>query len=159
MTGEHEGYYQDFSGIEDAARSLRQGFVFTGQYSKYRKRRHGNSSVGLSGEHFIVFAQNHDQIGNRREGERLTCLVSFEQLKIAAAAVILSPFLPLIFMGEEYGETAPFQYFVSHSDPHLIEAVRKGRMEEFESLPGSSQVPDPQSETAFPGFQAELEFA
>jgi maltooligosyltrehalose trehalohydrolase len=149
LTGEHEGYYQDFSGIEDLARSLRQGFVFTGQYSQYRKRRHGNSSVGLQGEHFIVCAQNHDQIGNRREGDRLTHLVSFEQLKLAAAAVILSPFLPLIFMGEEYGETAPFQYFVSHSDPHLIEAVHKGRSEEFESLDGSSQVPDPQSERAF----------
>jgi maltooligosyltrehalose trehalohydrolase len=149
LTGEREGYYQDYSGIEDLARSVRQGFVFIGEYSKYRKRRHGNSSVGLQGEHFIVFAQNHDQIGNRRKGDRLTSLVSFEQLKLAAAAVILSPFLPLIFMGEEYGEPAPFQYFVSHSDSRLIQAVRKGRMEEFESLDGSSQVPDPQSDETF----------
>ena len=149
LTGEHQGYYQDFSGIEDLAQSLRQGFVFTGQYSKYRKRRHGNSSVGLQGEHFIVCAQNHDQIGNRREGDRLTHLVSFEDLKLAAAAVIWSPFLPLIFMGEEYGEPAPFQYFVSHGDPQLIEAVRQGRIEEFESFDRSAPVPDPQSEATF----------
>ena len=149
LTGEREGYYQDYTGIEDLARSLRQGFVFTGQYSKYRKRRHGNSSVGLQGEHFIVFAQNHDQIGNRCEGERLTRLISYEQLKVAAAVVILSPFLPLIFMGEEYGEPAPFQYFVSHSDSHLIEAVRQGRSEEFDSLDRSPHVPDPQSEETF----------
>lgn len=149
LTGEREGYYQDYSGIEDLARSLRQGFVYTGQYSKYRKRRHGNSSAGLRGEHFIVFAQNHDQIGNRREGDRLTRLISFEQLKLAAAAVVFSPFLPLIFMGEEYGEPAPFQYFVSHSDLHLIEAVRKGRMEEFESFDHSLDVPDPQSAETF----------
>jgi maltooligosyltrehalose trehalohydrolase len=103
----------------------------------------------LPGERFIVFSQNHDQIGNRREGERLSQLVSFAGLKIAAAAVIFSPFLPLIFMGEEYGEPAPFQYFVSHSDPHLIEAVRKGRIEEFDSLDRSSHSPDPQSAETF----------
>ncbi len=149
LTGERDGYYQDYDGIEDLARSFRDGFVFSGQYSKYRKRRHGNSSSGLQGEHFIVFAQNHDQVGNRREGDRLTHLVSFEQLKMAAAAVIFSPFLPLVFMGEEYGDPAPFQYFVSHSDPQLIEAVRQGRIAEFDSLDHSSQVPDPQSEEAF----------
>jgi maltooligosyltrehalose trehalohydrolase len=149
LTGEQDGYYQDYSGIEDLARSLRRGFVYTGQYSKYRKRRHGNSSRNLQGEHFIVFAQNHDQIGNRRKGDRLGRIVSFEELKIAAAAVILSPFVPLIFMGEEYDETAPFQYFVSHSDPNLIEAVRKGRIEEFKCFDDSAPVPDPQDDVTF----------
>jgi maltooligosyltrehalose trehalohydrolase len=149
LTGERDGYYQDYDGIEDLARSFGHGFVFSGQYSKYRKRRHGNSSAGLQGEHFIVFAQNHDQIGNRREGDRLTRLVSFDELKLAAAAVIFSPFLPLVFMGEEYGERAPFQYFVSHSDPQLIEAVRQGRIAEFDGWEQSSPVPDPQSEQTF----------
>jgi maltooligosyltrehalose trehalohydrolase len=150
LTSERDGYYQDFSGgLEDLAQSFRHGFVFTGQYSKYRKRRHGNSSANLQGEHFIVCAQNHDQIGNRREGDRLSRDMSFEQLKIAAAAVLLSPFLPLIFMGEEYGERAPFQYFVSHEDLDLIEAVRKGRIEEFESSERGAYIPDPQSEETF----------
>jgi maltooligosyltrehalose trehalohydrolase len=149
LTGERDGYYEDFAGIEDLARSFRHGFIFTGQYSKYRKRRHGNSSANLQGEHFIVFAQNHDQIGNRREGDRLGRSVSFEELKLAAAAVVLSPFLPLIFMGEEYDEEAPFQYFVSHGDRDLIEAVRKGRIEEFDGFENGAHVRDPQSEETF----------
>ena len=149
LTGEQDGYYQDFSGIEDLARSLRHGFVYTGQYSKYRKRRHGNSSSKLEGQHFIIFAQNHDQIGNRRQGDRLGHLLSFAQLKLAAAAVLLSPFLPLIFMGEEYDESAPFQYFVSHGDPELIEAVRKGRIAEFDCFDDPAKTPDPQSEATF----------
>jgi maltooligosyltrehalose trehalohydrolase len=149
LTGEHDGYYEDYNGIEDLARSFRHGFIYTGQYSKYRKRRHGNSSANLQGEHFIVFAHNHDQIGNRREGDRLSLLVSFEELKLAAAAVLLSPFLPLIFMGEEYGEKAPFQYFVSHEDQDLIEAVRTGRIREFDCFKNGKSVPDPQGEETF----------
>jgi maltooligosyltrehalose trehalohydrolase len=149
LTGERDGYYEDYDGLEDLACSLRQGFVFTGQYSKYRRRRHGNSTIGLGGEQFIVFAQNHDQIGNRRLGDRLTKLVSFEALQLAAAAVILSPFLPFIFMGEEYGEEAPFQYFVSHGDPDLVEAVRAGRRAEFSCFNDHVVVPDPQSPDAF----------
>jgi maltooligosyltrehalose trehalohydrolase len=149
LTGERDGYYEDFHGIEDLAQSFRHGFVFTGQYSKYRKRRHGNSSANLKGEHFIVCAQNHDQIGNRREGDRLSQSMTFDQLKVAAAAVLLSPFLPLIFMGEEYGESAPFQFFISHGDPDLIEAVRNGRIAEFECLESGANVPDPQSDETF----------
>jgi maltooligosyltrehalose trehalohydrolase len=149
FTGEQEGYYQDFEGLADLARAFREGFVYQGQYSKYRKRQHGNASRGLPGERFVVFAQNHDQVGNRKVGDRLTAVASFEQLKVAAAAVLLSPYVPLLFMGEEYGETAPFQYFVSHSDPALIEAVRKGREEEFAGFPWSGDVPDPQDERTF----------
>ena len=98
---------------------------------------------------FVAFAQNHDQVGNRPKGDRLSALVSFEALKLAAAVVLLSPFIPLLFMGEEYGETKPFPYFVSHSDPDLIEAVRRGRQEEFAYLQWSGAPPDPQDEAIF----------
>ncbi len=98
---------------------------------------------------FLVFSQNHDQIGNRLKGDRLSRNLSFEALKLAAAMVLLSPYLPLLFMGEEYGETAPFQYFVSHSDPDLIKAVRKGRREEFAAFGWKEEPPDPQSEETF----------
>jgi maltooligosyltrehalose trehalohydrolase len=97
----------------------------------------------------VVFAQNHDQIGNRMLGERLSTLVSFEKLKLAAGLVLFSPFIPLFFMGEEYGETAPFQYFVSHTDPDLVEAVRKGRAKEFEEFKWEADPPDPQAEATF----------
>jgi maltooligosyltrehalose trehalohydrolase len=149
FTGEQEGYYEDFSGVADLARAFAEGFVYQGEYSQFRKRRHGNSSGGLAGERFAVFAQNHDQVGNRKAGDRLTSVASFEQLKVAAAAVLLSPYVPLLFMGEEYGETAPFQYFVSHSDPAIIEAVRKGRSEEFADFRWAGELPDPQDEQTF----------
>ncbi len=149
LTNDREGYYADFGSTEQLARGFSEGFVFSGQESKYRGRRHGNSSKFLSADKFVVFAQNHDQVGNRRLGERLSSLVSFEALKLAASAVLLSPFLPLLFMGEEYGEIAPFLYFVSHSDPALIEAVREGRREEFSRFAWQGDVPDPQDESTF----------
>jgi maltooligosyltrehalose trehalohydrolase len=148
---ERNGYYSDFGEVEHLAKAYREGFVYSGQYSKYRKRTHGNSSRGLPYERFVVFAQNHDQVGNRMLGDRLTTLVSFEAQKVAAGVLLLSPFIPLLFMGEEYGETAPFQYFVSHSDPDLIEAVRKGRHEEFAAFGWAGQIPDPQSAETFHG--------
>jgi maltooligosyltrehalose trehalohydrolase len=151
LTGEHQGYYVDFDSTSQLARGFSEGFIFSGQESKYRGRRHGNSSKSLPAEKFVVFAQNHDQVGNRRLGERLSVLISFEELKIAAGLVLLSPFLPLIFMGEEYGETAPFQFFVSHGDPGLIEAVRKGRREEFLRFDWHGDIPDPQDESTFAG--------
>lgn len=149
LTGERTGYYEDFGRLDHLARAYREGFVYGGEYSRYRRRRHGSSSRGIPPERFVVFAQNHDQVGNRFHGERLTRLVSFEALKLAAGAVILSPFLPLLFMGEEYGEEAPFLYFVSHSDPGLIDAVRKGRKAEFAALGGGGEAQDPQSEETF----------
>jgi maltooligosyltrehalose trehalohydrolase len=149
LTGEQTGYYEDFHGIEDLARAFRNGFVYTGEYSKYRGRRHGNSSEKIPGEGLIVFAQNHDQVGNRLLGDRLARTASFERLKLAAATVLLAPYIPLLFMGEEYGEIAPFQYFVSHGDPALVEAVRKGRTEEFARFRWGGEVPDPQSEETF----------
>ena len=144
LTNEKSGYYQDFGGVPELAKALREGFVYAGEYSKFRKRRHGASSRDLPGEDFVVFAQNHDQVGNRRVGDRLAAVACFEQLKLAAATVLLSPYVPLLFMGEEYGEKAPFQYFVSHGDTRLIEAVRRGREQEFASFRWGGELPDPQ---------------
>lgn len=149
LTGENQGYYEDFGRIEHLVKALRDGYVYSGQYSPYRKRRHGNSCQDRPARQFVVFAQNHDQVGNRLQSERLSSLVPFEALKLAAGAVILSPFIPLLFMGEEYGEEAPFLYFISHQDPALVEAVRKGRKEEFQAFQWHGEPPDPQSEETF----------
>ncbi len=149
LTGEQLGYYGDFGKTDHLTKALKDGFVYSGQYSVYRKRRHGNSSKENAGEKFIVYSQNHDHIGNRLQGDRLSALVSFEALKLAAGVVLLAPYIPFLFMGEEYGEEAPFLYFVSHSDPNLIEAVRNGRKEEFESFDWKGEPPDPQSPRTF----------
>jgi len=149
LTGERSGYYEDFHGLADLTEAFREGFVYTGQYSAYRQRRHGNSSRLAHACQFVVSVQNHDQVGNRMKSERLADLVSFDTLKLAAGALLLSPFVPLLFMGEEYGEIAPFFYFISHSDPELVEAVRKGRKEEFAAFGWRAEVPDPQDEATF----------
>jgi maltooligosyltrehalose trehalohydrolase len=149
LTGNRDGYYQDFGQLTQLAKAFREGFVHSGEYSSYRRRRYGNSSRNIPAQQFVVFAQNHDQVGNRMHGERLSQLVSFEGLKLAACAVLLSPFIPLLFMGEEYGETAPFQYFISHLDPELVEAVRRGRREEFASFTWDGEPPDPQDLVTF----------
>ncbi|NQW22669.1 MAG: malto-oligosyltrehalose trehalohydrolase [SAR202 cluster bacterium] len=149
LTGERGGYYIDFGELSNLAKALREGFVQTGGYSHYRKRRHGMPSTEFAAEKFVVFAQNHDQVGNRMLGERLGSLVSFEAQKLAAGLVLLSPYLPMLFMGEEYGEVAPFPYFISHSDPELIEAVRMGRKREFEAFEWAGEPPDPQSCATF----------
>lgn len=149
LTGEKTGYYQDFGELEHLAKAYRESYVYSGQYSCYRARRHGNSAVGRPGSQFVVCIQNHDQVGNRRLGERLSQLTSFEGLKLAAAALLLAPMLPLLFMGEEYGEVAPFLYFVSHGDPDLVEAVRQGRRREFSAFAWQGEPPDPQAEETF----------
>ncbi len=149
LTGELSGYYCDFGELHHLAKSMEEGYVYSGQYSCFRKRNHGDSSRDVPAERFVVFSQNHDQVGNRMEGERLASLLSFESLKQAAGIVIFSPYVPLLFMGEEYGERAPFLYFVSHSDLQLIEAVRQGRRKEFESFGWKKEPPDPQSKEAF----------
>jgi maltooligosyltrehalose trehalohydrolase len=149
LTGERSGYYRDYGDFTQLVKAYREGFVYSGEYSPFRKRRHGSSSRDIPARKFVVFSQNHDQVGNRMVGDRLTQAVSFEKLKLAAALVVLSPFIPLLFMGEEYGETAPFPYFVSHSDPELIEAVRHGRRMEFASFQWQGDVPDPQDEATF----------
>jgi len=149
LTGERTGYYQDFGQLRNFAKAFREGFVYSGEYSPYRRRRHGNPSRDIPAHQFVVFAQNHDQVGNRMRGERLSELVCFEKTKLAAGVVVLSPFIPLLFMGEEYGETAPFPYFISHSDPALIEAVRRGRRDEFAAFGWADEPPDPQNERTF----------
>jgi maltooligosyltrehalose trehalohydrolase len=149
LTGEQTGYYQDFGSMYHLAKAFSEGYVYSGDYSRYRTRSHGNSSRSIPAERFVVFAQNHDQVGNRAQSERLSTLVSFEAQKLSAAVVLLSPSIPLLFMGEEYGETAPFYYFVSHSDPDLVEAVRRGRRDEFVAFDWKGEPPDPQDEATF----------
>lgn len=149
LTGEKDGYYVDFGNNGDIVKALREGFVYTGQYSRFRKRRHGSSAIKRPTEQFVVFSQNHDQTGNRARGERLSQLVGFEQLKLCAGIVILSPYVPLLFMGEEYGEESPFLYFVSHSDQELIRNVREGRKKEFGGFPGHQDPPDPLDENTY----------
>ncbi|MGH7231053.1 MAG: DUF3459 domain-containing protein, partial [Nitrospiraceae bacterium] len=134
--------------LEQLATALKDGFVYSGQRSAHRRRRHGNAVRRRPPSQLIVCSQNHDQIGNRAFGDRLTTLVPVEALKVAAAAVLLAPQTPLLFMGEEYGETAPFLYFIDHGDPALVEAVRQGRRREFAAF-GWTDVPDPQDPATF----------
>ncbi|HSI90525.1 MAG TPA: alpha-amylase family glycosyl hydrolase, partial [Adhaeribacter sp.] len=141
--------YIDFGEMEQLAKAYSDGFVHSGEYVKFRKRKHGASSAGIPGNRFVVFNQNHDQVGNRVKGERLSRLVNFERLKLAAAAVLLAPYVPLLFMGEEYAEDNPFLYFVSHSDKTLIAAVRQGRKQEFAGFGSTTNLPDPQAEETF----------
>jgi maltooligosyltrehalose trehalohydrolase len=149
LTGEDKGYYADFGGIDALGKSLAERFVYDGGHSTHRRRAHGAPATDVSPDHFIICTQNHDQVGNRAAGERLTTLVSVEQQKLAAALLLLSPYVPMLFMGEEYGETNPFQYFVSHGDAKLVDAVRAGRKKEFEAFGWGDEVPDPQSEETF----------
>ncbi|HKP13269.1 MAG TPA: malto-oligosyltrehalose trehalohydrolase, partial [Blastocatellia bacterium] len=149
LTGERHGYYEDFGRVEQLAKAYREGFVYSWQYSPHRRRMHGSSSKDLPGRRFVVFSQNHDQVGNRMLGERLSSLVSFEAQKLAACAVLLSPYVPLLFMGEEYGEQAPFLYFISHADAALVAAVREGRKAEFAAFKWKGEPPDPQSPETF----------
>jgi len=149
LTGERRGYYEDFGRLDQLATALCEGFVYSGQRSTFRRQHHGNSSKSRPLSQFIAFSQNHDQIGNRAQGERLSTIVPHEALKVAAATYLLAPKTPLLFMGEEYGEKAPFQYFTDHEDPALVEAVRKGRRAEFASFAWDSDVPDPQNPGTF----------
>jgi maltooligosyltrehalose trehalohydrolase len=143
ITGEKLGYYVDYGRVEDLAQAFRSAMSNPGGYSELRKRRHGRPAPDLRADQCVVSMQNHDQIGNRLFGERLSASVGFEQQKLAAGLVCLAPFIPLLFMGEEYGESAPFQYFVSHSDEVLLENIRRGRREEFESFAWTHGAPDP----------------
>ncbi|MBW4613387.1 MAG: malto-oligosyltrehalose trehalohydrolase [Desmonostoc vinosum HA7617-LM4] len=149
LTGDRQGYYQDFGKCADLAKAYTDTFVYDWRYAPHRKRFHGISCRDRSLSQFVVCIQNHDQIGNQMKGERLWERISFEGLKLAAGAVLLSPYLPLLFMGEEYGETAPFIYFVSHSDPDLIQAVRAGRKQEFEAFHYAQDPPDPEAAETF----------
>ena len=148
LTGETRGYLGDYDGLPSMSKAIADGFVYHGQYSRYRRRRHGASSKDRPGEQFVVFTQNHDQIANTLQGVRLAGRLSPPQQKLAAAILLFSPFLPLLFMGQEYGETAGFHYFTDHGDPDLIEAVRKGRREEIGAFLAGEFV-DPQDASTF----------
>ncbi|HET6370329.1 MAG TPA: malto-oligosyltrehalose trehalohydrolase, partial [Nitrospiria bacterium] len=149
LTGEQQGYYADFGRLDQMAKAICSGFVYDGNDSVFRGRPHGAPSDDLPGSSFVVFSQNHDQVGNRLMGDRLSTLVPFEALSLAAAVTLLSQSLPLLFMGEEYGETAPFLYFTHYGDPKLAEAVRQGRKREFADFAWQGEPPDPQSTETF----------
>lgn len=146
---ERTGYYSDFNGINDLAKAYKDAYVYDGQWSPHRNKFFGVKADEVEGKQFIVFSQNHDQVGNRMLGERTSELASFEMQKLMAAAVILSPYLPMLFMGEEWSEPHRFQYFVSHTDEALCEAVRKGRKEEFAAFHLEAEAPDPVAEETF----------
>jgi maltooligosyltrehalose trehalohydrolase len=149
LTGERAGYYEGFGRIADIAKAIDRRFVYNGTYSPFRQRRHGAPAEHVPSDRFVISIQNHDQVGNRAHGERLSELLDFGALKIAASLMLMSPYVPLLFMGEEYGETNPFLYFVSHSDPELVNAVREGRRREFEAFAWEGDVPDPQAVETF----------
>ncbi|VBB44504.1 Malto-oligosyltrehalose trehalohydrolase [uncultured Desulfatiglans sp.] len=150
LTGEQDGYYVDFGSLGDLAKALTSGFIYDGRYSRYRRRRHGRPFASFPGHRLLAYSQNHDQVGNRARGERLSRIVGIGRLKIAAALVLTSPFTPLIFQGEEWGASTPFQYFTDHQDKDLARAVREGRRKEFAAFGWEPEdVPDPQDFATF----------
>jgi maltooligosyltrehalose trehalohydrolase len=150
LTGDRSGYYEDFGPLPLLAKALRQAWVYDGTYSPHRRRVHGRPPAGLSGGQFVVATQNHDQIGNRAAGERSSALMSDGRLRVAAALLLTSPFVPLLFQGEEWGATTPFQYFTSHNDPGLGRVVSEGRRREFSAFGWDPDgVPDPQDPATF----------
>jgi|CZKL01.1.fsa_nt_gi maltooligosyltrehalose trehalohydrolase len=145
-----EGYYSDFGSLTHLAKALEETFVYDGIYSKYRKRVHGRSARGLSQHKFFGYIQNHDQIGNRAVGDRLADEAGFDRAKIAVAIVLMSPFIPMLFQGEEWAASAPFQYFANHEDPDLARLVSEGRKKEFEAFGWDpAMIPDPEKRATF----------
>jgi maltooligosyltrehalose trehalohydrolase len=150
LTGERDGYFSDFGRLEQVAHALRFGYVFQGQYSPYRRRGHGRPPDQVRPEQLVVCAQNHDQIGNRALGDRISASLPIEKLKQFATLVLLSPFTPLIFQGEEWGAKTPFLYFTDHLNPELGHAVTEGRRHEFAAFKWQPEsVPDPQARSTF----------
>ncbi|MGH2769584.1 MAG: malto-oligosyltrehalose trehalohydrolase, partial [Actinomycetota bacterium] len=158
LTGELHGYYQDYGSLSDVARALESAYVYEGQYSKYRERRHGRTSAGVPASRFLGYLQNHDQVGNRARGERTGHLISTDLLKVGAALVLTAPFVPMLFQGEEWAAASPFPYFCDHQDPELAAAVSEGRRREFEAFGWSAEeIFDPQDPDTFQ--QAKLNWA
>jgi maltooligosyltrehalose trehalohydrolase len=158
LTGERHGYYQDYGRAEDVAHSLEEPFLYAGRYSPFRDRRHGAPTSDLSGDRFVINIQNHDQVGNRASGDRLETLLQPPARRLAASLLLLAPHLPLLFMGEEYGEERPFPFFCSFGDPDLVEAVRQGRRREFADFARQGRVPDPHAEATFRAAQLTWEW-
>jgi maltooligosyltrehalose trehalohydrolase len=151
LTGDRHEYYANFSGAADVATAWDRRWVYSGQYSPGFDRRHGAPADDIDHRHFIVFDTNHDHIGNTPAGSRLLsdAPLGDPRHRLAAAAILLSPFTPMLFMGEEYGETAPFPYFIDHGDPELVAAVREGRQREFSGADWSGGVADPADPATF----------
>jgi maltooligosyltrehalose trehalohydrolase len=149
ISDERSGYYMDFGTLAHLARAFTDIFVFTGQFSEFRHRKHGRPVKALSADRFVGFLQNHDQVGNRACGERLGHIVDLDLLQMAAAMLLTGPFTPMLFQGEEWNASSPFLYFTSYRDEALAEAVRKGRRAEFEHFHQVAEVPDPQALNTF----------
>lgn len=149
LTGERTGYFEDFVGLADLDRILRDRFAYAGRYSAHRGRTVGRPARDVPYERFVTCTQNHDQVGNRMLGERQSALLDLEQRKVSAATLLLLPFTPMLWMGQEYGEVSPFQYFVSHTDPDLVAAVQNGRRREFAYFADQGEPPDPQATETF----------
>jgi maltooligosyltrehalose trehalohydrolase len=151
ITGELKGYYEDYGKLEHLAKGLKTPYIYEGDcYSIHRERYHGRPPIGLNGQHFVVCIQNHDQVGNRANGERLGHLVGANGQKIAAALLFAAPYVPMLFQGEEFAASAPFQYFSQHEDPELGRLVSEGRRNEFKAFGWKPEdVPDPQARETF----------
>jgi maltooligosyltrehalose trehalohydrolase len=151
LTGERHSYYEDFGTAEHIAKALNDAFVRDGSYSHFHRRRHGTPAGEIDRSRFVVCIQNHDQVGNRASGDRLGTLLPPKAQRLAAALMLLSPCTPMLFMGEEYGETRPFPFFCSFGDAGLVEAVRRGRRAEVAANGHTShlEIPDPQAESTF----------
>lgn len=150
LTGDRSGYYADFGSVADLAKALQSAFVYDGRYSPYRDRIHGRPVEGLPAWRFLGYVQNHDQVGNRAQGERLSHIVVIDRAKIAAALVLTAPFVPMLFQGEEWAATSPFQYFTDHEDAELGRLVSEGRRKEFAAFGWNPEdIPDPQDEQTF----------
>jgi maltooligosyltrehalose trehalohydrolase len=146
ITEERDGYYADFGSMAQLAKALHRPHVDDGNYSRFRHKRFGAPADDVPVQRFVVFSQDHDQVGNRAYGDRMPSSAR----PIAAFWTLLSPFTPMLFMGEEYGELAPFQYFTNHIDPDIAEATRTGRRAEFESFASfGGEVPDPEDPATF----------
>lgn len=150
LTGERTGYYGDFGRMSDLAKALRDAYVYDGRPSNFRRRVHGRPAEDLPGYRFLAYSQDHDQVGNRAKGERLSQLVPADRLRIAAAVVLLSPYVPMLFMGEEWAASTPFLYFTDHGDDRLGRAVSDGRRRELERFGWpAEELVEPQSADAF----------
>ncbi len=147
--GEATGYYSDFGSFHDLKKALKNSYVYDGQYSGHRKRRHGRSPSNLTAHHFVHFDQNHDQVGNRGWGERLEHLVGLDAAKVSIGLLLTAPYVPMLFMGEEWATSSPFLYFADHEDEEMRKAVAEGRKKEFAAFGFGDDVPDPEDVKTF----------
>jgi len=147
----NQGYYADFGKLSHLHKALKHAYVYDGQYSSYRKSKHGRLAEGLSAHHFVHFDQNHDQVGNRAFGERLEHLVGLDAAKVAIGLVLMAPYIPMLFMGEEFAASTPFQYFADHEDDEMKKLVAEGRKREFQAYGFGDNVPNPEEPQTFEG--------